>query len=164
MPSLPKVILVMRHAEKPDDLNDDGLSPEGAAHAEKLVSYVPKILNGSPDVIFAAADSKHSKRPRKTVEPLAQKTRATFDATIPDAEYHSLTARLRGSDCAGEKIVVCWHHGHIPGIMGELGASQADYADPWPENVFNLVLRVEYPEGQCKVTWLAKDFSTKDDA
>jgi phosphohistidine phosphatase SixA len=161
--SLPDVILVMRHAEKPDDLNDDGLSDEGTAHAAKLASYIPKILGGPPDVIFAAADSKHSKRPRETVELLAKQTRATFDATIPDAEYHSITAKLRNGDYAGKKVVVCWHHGHIPGIMGELGASQGDYFDRWPENLFNLVLKVEYPRGACKVTWLAKDFSTKSD-
>jgi hypothetical protein len=169
--SRPKVILVMRHAEKPKDpvdpteRKDPGLTPEGVAHAERLVSYIHGILKAPPDFIFAAEDSDSSWRPRLTVTPLKDASpKAVFDDKIKDDDFPKLVARLLGEDCADKLVVVCWHHGNIPGIMEKLGADRGYYAKPWPDKVFNLVMKVEYPNGKCKVTWLAKDFSTRDDA
>ena len=81
----PKFILVMRHAEKPDDDNDPHLSPAGHACAEKLASHIPDTF-GKPDFIFAAADSKKSERPRETVEPLSKATGIPIDAKIADKD------------------------------------------------------------------------------
>jgi hypothetical protein len=160
----------MRHAEKPKDPvdpKDPGLTPEGVEHAKELVSYIHDILKRPPDFIFAAKDSDSSWRPRLTVTPLKEASPgAKFDDKIEDDEFPKLVAKLLGDECAGKMVVVCWHHGHIPDIMEKLGADHGYYAKPWPDKVFNLVLKVEYPHGddKCKVTWLAKDFSTKDDA
>jgi hypothetical protein len=42
-----RIILVMRHAEKPDDDTDLNLSPAGVARAKKLATYIPATF-GKP--------------------------------------------------------------------------------------------------------------------
>ena len=79
----PKFILVMRHAEKPDEKTDPHLSPAGRSRAEKLATYIPPTF-GTPDFIFAAADANESYRPRETVEPLHHKTGVHIHDKIAD--------------------------------------------------------------------------------
>jgi hypothetical protein len=172
MAGLPKVILVMRHAEKPADPNKIELSLDGFARAEKLAHYIPEQLascidpplpEALPDVIFAAADSAHSVRPRQTVEALGRRALkkrpgAIFDASIEDNRYEQLVKELSGDRCADRTVVVCWHHGHIPALMNALGAKEGDYPDPWDEHVFNLILQVEYADGACQVTRVVEPF------
>jgi phosphohistidine phosphatase SixA len=154
----PKFILVMRHAEKPEDPRDPDLTPEGVARAEKLAGYIPETF-GPPDFIFAAAISKHSARPFETVQPLAKRTGKAIDATIADQDYGALAAGLL-SDAAysGKQIVVCWHHGNIPSLLHALGAKNGDYPDPWNRNVFNLILKVEFLGNKVKVSEVVEPF------
>jgi hypothetical protein len=44
-------ILLMRHAEKPDDPLDPKLSVAGSARAQKLAQYIPETF-GKPDFLF----------------------------------------------------------------------------------------------------------------
>jgi phosphohistidine phosphatase SixA len=143
----PKFILVMRHAEKPDDANDPHLSPAGRVRAEKLATYLPATF-GKPDFIFAAADSKESERPRETVEPLHKATGIEIHDTIADKDYADLANELLTKHhLSDQRVVVCWHHGHIPKLMHALGANAGDYPDPWDEKVFNLILKLDYDAG-----------------
>jgi phosphohistidine phosphatase SixA len=143
----PKIILVMRHAEKPDDDNDPNLSKAGYARAQKLVTYIPDTF-GKPDFIFAAAISKESERPVETVEPLSKATGNPIHDKIADKDYATLANELLTKPhLADKQIVVCWHHGHIPKLMQALGAKPGDYPDPWDPQVFNLILKLDYAAG-----------------
>src|SRR6476660_7281750 len=68
------VVLIIRHAEKPDAGRD--LSPAGQERAEAYKDYFQKFTVDSkqlrPDAVFAAKDTKGSRRPRLTVEPFAK--------------------------------------------------------------------------------------------
>ena len=68
------VVLIIRHAEKPDSGPD--LSACGQQRAEAYTRYFQDLTVDSkalrPDAIFAAKDSKESQRPRQTVEPFAK--------------------------------------------------------------------------------------------
>ncbi|MBS0270227.1 MAG: histidine phosphatase family protein, partial [Proteobacteria bacterium] len=66
----PKRIILMRHADKTGDDGDEDLSEAGRTRAEHLATYIPQTF-GKPDFIIATARSKHSDRPRETVQPLA---------------------------------------------------------------------------------------------
>jgi phosphohistidine phosphatase SixA len=159
MASPPKFVLVMRHAEKPDDPRDPNLSREGLARAEKLATYIPQSF-GAPDFIISAAVSKHSARPYETVEPLAKRTGKPIDATIADQDYGVLADNLlAGGDYSAKQGLVCWHHGHIPAFLHELGAKQGDYPNPWNPQVFNLILKVDFiGTGELKVTKVTQPF------
>ena len=103
----PTLILVMRHAEKPEDLQNPDLSPAGRERTEKLATYVPKTF-GALDFIFAAAISKHSARPFETVKPLSEAIGIPTDATIADNDYEVLAADLLGKQrYDGKRVLVC---------------------------------------------------------
>src|SRR5262245_38331136 len=65
------VLLIIRHAENP--ANGHGLSPRGEERAKAYKSYFQNLtVDGKrlePQAIIVAADSKHSHRPRLTVQP-----------------------------------------------------------------------------------------------
>ena len=85
----PSRILLMRHADKPEDPYDSDLSDAGMARAEHLATYIPQTF-GKPDYIIATAHSKHSNRPTETVKPLA-------DALGIKVQHDSRTMTSRNS-------------------------------------------------------------------
>ena len=143
----PTSILLMRHAEKSGDPTDPHLNEAGRARAQRLADYVPTTF-GPPDAIFATATSKHSNRPFETVEPLANKLGVIIDATFADQDYGALAATLQSTPkYTGRQILICWHHGNIPSLARSLHVKPGDCPDPWDYLVFNLILQIEYPNG-----------------
>ncbi len=145
--SFPLFILVMRHAEKPQGAGDPNLSPAGEARAAALATYVPATF-GVPDFIIAAATSADSARPVETVTPLSQQVGVPIDDKIADKDYAKLASDLLEKDkYAGRRVVVCWHHGRIPGLLAALGAAAGSYPDPWDPQVFDLIVRLDGTAG-----------------
>jgi hypothetical protein len=148
---LPTKVLVMRHAEKLADPDDPNLSIPGQTRASALVAWLPATF-GRPDFIFATAISKHSQRPIQTVQPLAEKLGLSIDATFADQDYGALAKHLLlDPKFADKSVLVCWHHGNIPGLLRKLGANPGSYPNPWEFTVFNLVLAVDYAGGNPPV-------------
>src|ERR1700681_1377892 len=50
----PSRIILMRHADKPDDPDDPDLSTAGVTRAQHLATYIPQTF-GKPDYIIATA-------------------------------------------------------------------------------------------------------------
>jgi hypothetical protein len=159
MATAPLFVLVMRHGEKLKDPRDPHLSPSGAARAKELAGYIPESF-GRPDFIFATAPSKHSVRPYETVEPLSKRTGIPIEDSYADQDYGALAADLRsGGSTAGKKGVICWHHGNIPPLLHALGAKDGEFPDPWDRDVFNLILKVEFTDGEApKVSKVVEPF------
>ena len=140
----PARILVMRHAEKPDDPMDPHLSDVGRARADRLADYIPTVF-GNPEFLFATTPSKHSARPIETITPLSQRIGVQIDTTFADQDYSALAAEtLSQSRFTGKLLLVCWHHGNIPGLMLALGAKSGEFPDPWDPQVFDLILQLDY--------------------
>jgi hypothetical protein len=120
----PLHVLILRHAEKPDQDNDPHLTSRGAARAAALPSLflIPPTFPTkpaplpTPDFIFATQESKHSNRPVETVTPLAK---ALGDMPIhakhKDEDYQAVVDEIFGkAKYAGKTTLICWHHGKIP--------------------------------------------------
>ena len=140
-------ILVVRHAEKPDQ--GTGLTPAGEARANAYVGYFSDLKAGSeslkPDEIFAAADSKNSQRPRLTMEPLAHALSLTINTAYKDKDFSSLVNALQtGHD--GKKILVCWHHGAMADLLKALGAEPTTLlpGSQWPSNQYDWLIELRY--------------------
>src|SRR5579862_4497162 len=88
------VVLIIRHAEKPD--SGYALSPAGEHRAQAYVHYFQNFtLDSLPlklDELFAAADSKNSHRPRLTLEPLAAALEMKLNTTFEDKNPRALAA------------------------------------------------------------------------
>lgn len=140
-------IVIIRHAEKPED--GSGLTPAGEARAKAYVGYFKSFkIAGKPfkiDHIFAATDSKKSIRPRLTVTPLAAALGLKLDQRFSDKDGDALADELK-SKSNGKNILVCWRHGKIPALLTALGADKAKLipGPKWPDNVYDWAIELTY--------------------
>ncbi len=143
------VILIIRHAEEPDD--GYGLSPVGDARAQAYVNYFKNFtVDGQPlklDYLFAAKDSPNSHRPRLTIEPLAKALGLTVDTRFDNKQFLKLVDEIQ-SRPHGTNILICWHHGTIPQLLSALGADPKKLLPDgkWPDDVFGWLIQLRYDE------------------
>ena len=143
------VILIIRHAEKPD--SGSGLSAYGEARAKAYVIYFKNFTNavdGQPlkiNYIFAAADSKESHRPRLTITPTSRALGLAINSRFKEKDFQGLANELH-SKPHGRAILIAWHHGEIPSLLRALGADPAAVIpkSKWPEDVFGWVIELRY--------------------
>ena len=154
----PATILLLRHAEKPADRRDPHLSEAGRARAARLAAYIPEAF-GRPDLLIAAADKASSFRPRETIEPLAAATGVTFRCDVPETRGAALAKELLSDPRHdGARIVVAWRHKALPGLARALGAKAGQCPDPWPEDLYDLILRFDYDGAEPRVTAVTMPF------
>ena len=148
-----KTILVIRHAEKPDDdgnvqgVQEDGdrsphdLTVRGWQRAGALVRFFAPHEGGlkRPDAIFAAAstDASPSKRARHTVRPLAHELGLKIHDEFAEGQE---AAMIKAALNAGEVVLIAWHHGDIPAIAACLGAA---VPASWNDDRFDLIWAFE---------------------
>src|SRR5262249_33452034 len=116
-------ILIIRHAEEPS--KGDGLSSRGTARAQGYVDYFKNFtIDGKPvkiDYLFAASDSSNSRRPRLTLEPIAQALGISTDSQFKSKDFLKLAQKIETLP-QGSNVLICWHHSDIPNLIGALGA------------------------------------------
>lgn len=145
-------IMVIRHAEKPDD-KDGGVDQKGNSdkhdlivrgwqRAGALVQFFanPRDPNGpikQPATIFATEPSpgNESKRPLHTVTPLKQLLGITIDSTIPVGSEQELVDKAAASDGV---VLIAWHHEKIPAIANLILQDQSA-PQKWPDDRFDVV-------------------------
>jgi hypothetical protein len=151
----PAQVLIIRHAEKPDD-DSSHLSPEGqkrAAALPQLFLKTPERPNPfpKPDFIFATKKSKNSNRPIETLTPLSRALNQDINSRFKDDEENQLAKELLTSPrYAGKIVLICWHHGKIPELATNLKAE--DVPDHWKRTVFDQVWVITYQDGMGKLT------------
>jgi hypothetical protein len=143
------VILVIRHAEKPD--TGHTLSAAGDARAQAYVNYFKNYqVNGQPlklDYLFATKDSGNSHRPRLTLEPFAKALGLKIDSRFNNDQFQQLAQEIQNHP-PGTNILICWHHGNIPELVGALGADPKKILPngKWPDDEFNWLIQLRYDE------------------
>jgi broad specificity phosphatase PhoE len=143
------VVLIIRHAENP--ANGHGLSPRGEQRAKAYKDYFLNFTVDSkrlePGVILVADDSKHSHRPRLTVEPFAKAAKLPIDSRFDNKQPTDLAAELHANQ-QGKVILICWHHGQIPALLRALGAAPETLLPngKWPKTVYDWVIMTSYDE------------------
>ncbi len=138
----PAQIIVLRHAEKPDDPLDLHLSPRGEDRARSLAVALGKdsILTSNAPIaaLYATRVTKqqHSQRTGETLEPLAKALSLPIRRPW-DAELYSLQAReiLSNQDFRGKTVVICWTHHDLAEFAEELGVHPKPAA--WKDKVFD---------------------------
>ena len=148
------VVLLIRHAEKPD--KGTGLSPAGEEHARAYVPFFSDYRFGvrhlTVDALFAAADSDGSARPRLTLTPVSQALKKPINADFIGKKYDDLAHQLLTSEFSGKTVVICWKHGEIMQLAAALGVNpaslpaKAHWPLTWPEDQFGWVLQIVYDD------------------
>lgn len=178
-------ILLLRHAEKPDDPEGDiGLTSDGEEDAKSLTVrgwqragalaalLAPNPLLGcrlpSPDRIYASAFRKgggHSRRPEQTVLPLAQKLGRPVDLTWALHQEAAFGAALAAS--AGASLV-CWQHQGLVALARAVAAPQRLSELPndwrWPADRYDVIwsLRHDGPGRAWHFTQYCQGFLSGD--
>ena len=143
------VVLIIRHAEKP--ASGDSLTPAGEARAKAYAGYFKKYSVDSKPVtinyLFAAADSKGSKRPRLTLTPFSKASGLAIDQRFEAKQFQALANELKAKP-HGATILICWHHGDIPGLLSALGANTRQLLPngQWPDDTYNWVIQLRYDD------------------
>ena len=143
------VVLIIRHAESPE--SGHGLSPRGEERAKAYANYFQNFTVDSkrlePNAVVVAADSKHSHRPRLTVQPFAKAANLPIDNRFANKQPADLATELR-TNYQGKIILVCWHHGQIPALLRALGASPEALLPngKWPRDVYDWVIMFSFDE------------------
>ena len=143
------VVLIIRHAE--DGGTGRALAPRGEQRAEAYKDYFLKFTVDSkgrePQAIFAAKDSKRSRRPSLTVEPFAKAANLPIDMRFGNNDSTELAAALRATG-QGKVILICWRHPYVPDLLRALGANPEDLLPrgKWPGAVFDWVIVLSYDQ------------------
>jgi len=143
------VILVIRHADKPD--TGHTLSAAGDARAQAYINYFKNYqIDGQPhrpDCLFAAKDSANSHRSRLTLEPTAKALGLAIDYQFSNDQFSQLAGAIQ-SHPPGTNILICWHHGNIPQLLGALGADPKKILPngKWPDDEFGWLIQLRYDE------------------
>ena len=123
----PAHIIIIRHAEKPADLEDKNLSDIGRRRAKALVKFFnenPEITKlGRPAAIFATGLGKGGKgqRCQHTVAPLAENLHLTVQTPFKAEENAELAKQILGWEKHKDIILICWTKERIPELMSALG-------------------------------------------
>jgi len=134
-------IVLLRHAEKPDDNDRADLSLRGRIRAAALAVFLPDHF-GRPNQLIATKASRESDRPALTLKPLSQSLGLAIDTRFEDAEFKQLAKVLADGPIYKEaRIVICWHHGTIPQFASALGVHDAP--DHWDEDVFDRIWQID---------------------
>ncbi len=142
-----KVILVVRHCEKPD--RGDGLDSKGKRRAEAYVDYFKNYqIDGEPlklGHLYAAADTKESHRSRLTLEPLAKSLGMLVDCRFGDDNFEQLADDIH-SRTREKMVLIAWHHENLPELLRSLGAdpNQLLPDGKWPDHQFGWVIDLRY--------------------
>ena len=121
----PSSVYVMRHLEKAEG-QDPGLSEEGRANAQRLVTLLER---DRPSAIYVSA----TRRARETAAPLAARLGLT-SKTYDPRDTPGLVARVAAEPGT---VLVVGHSNTVPDIVEQLGGvrpaplAESDYGDVW---------------------------------
>jgi hypothetical protein len=151
----PARVLLIRHAEKPDDVLSTHLSEAGVKRAEALPKLFEKTDDRpepfpKPDFLIAARNTKNSRRPVETLAPLTKALDLKIDTGFDREEPATLVKALFGkSKYAGKTILVSWHHGEIVALAKALGVESPP---EWKDHTFDRVWDLTF-DAEGKVTF-----------
>ena len=145
---MPNKIVLLRHAEQPEDSANADLSGAGCKRASKLAPYICKEF-GTPDAVFAAAPTGASVRSYLTMRPLAKALSMPIRASFKSTEFAALASRCL-MDPAFKKgfLVICWTHNELPSLAACLGVAAADFPVEWDDAVFDAIFEIVYRNGK----------------
>ena len=150
----PALIILIRHAEKPDDPENPHLSPAGVRRAARLVSFImtDPAMNrfGLPVAVFATHATRHGngQRTQETVAPLARALKLPVQTPYLGKDYAALARVILGNPAyAGKTVFICWNHEEIPQLAAALGVTPEP--PKWKARVYDRVYLISYHAGQA---------------
>jgi hypothetical protein len=134
--AMPKIVVVIRHAEKPADESNIHLSEKGYARAAKLPQFFLRF-DSAPAIRLIAQGQKRadsSLRPIETVMPASQQFQQPILHQFVKGESRTMVEFLhKNSAFDGKTVVISWGHDELGAISAMLGADQGE----WSSKIFD---------------------------
>lgn len=165
----PDVILLCRHAEKPDPhegsvgvdrhgkADDHSLSVRGwqrAGAMAALLAHAPSAAHAAvvkPARVIATKPTKHARSRREvdTATPVAERLGLRLIDEHGHGDIDGLANLVLGDP---SPALVVWHHGEIPQVARALGADPEQVPHSWPDHRYDLLwLLTRNPSGAYDV-------------
>jgi hypothetical protein len=148
------VVIVVRHAEKPEPEgphgvdhhghpSGHGLTPRGWSRAGALAARMayagrPGDELVRPTRVYATATDPHhaSDRPRMTAHGIAQRLGVDMRDHLGRGDEAKMAEEVVAAD---DPTLIVWDHGHIPNLARAFPlAPGTEVPDAWPEDRFDL--------------------------
>ncbi len=157
LPTGPATIVVIRHAEEPQDSSNPHLSKDGAARADRFVEFMthdPAMIRlGTPAAIFATETTNdgNGQRTQETVAPLAKVLRLQVQTPYHGKDYDKLARRVMSDPTlAGKTVVICWNHEYLPQLAAALGVTPEP--PKWKGKVYDEVYVISFRDRRALLT------------
>lgn len=148
--NLPIEVILLRHAEKPDDERCPDLAHKGRVRAAALSEYLPHHF-GAPTFLLAAKAGPVSNRPVLTLKPLSEALALPIETRYQDDEYELLAQEIMTQTrFDNARVIICWHHGKIPELTRALAVH--DPPHHWDDDVFDLIWHIKDVPGEAKLS------------
>jgi hypothetical protein len=138
----PAQIILLRHAEKPDDKSDVHLSSRGQERAQALVALLgrhsPYTSNAPVVALFATRITKNNRslRTGETLAPLSRELDLPVQTWFESEDYARLARTvLKEPAYRDQTVIICWTHSEIARLAEALGVKPAPR--PWKDKVFD---------------------------
>jgi hypothetical protein len=152
--SEPAQIILLRHAEKPNDPAALHLSREGQQRAQALIKFFTETNKltklGEPHALFACQPTRrgHGQRPYETLTPLAKHLHMSIQTPYLSEDYKKLAKSiLHNAKFNGKTVVICWVHEYLPELAAALGVHPQPAK--WKDSVFDQVYLITYRNGKA---------------
>ncbi|MBS2968732.1 hypothetical protein J9317_08180 [Metabacillus sp. KIGAM252] len=152
----PSKIVLLRHAEEPNEPNHHNLSPEGWIRAKLLCPLLIFLYQHIAGVYAAGiGPDDQSKRKIQTIIPLIKyqlnegnggtaintvrlsfETKPTANKILTNGLYHK------------KVVIVCWSHKKLPELARELNAKLVP--EKWPEDRYDVLWEIDGHTGKLK--------------
>lgn len=148
------VVIIVRHAEKPEPdgphgvdhhghPSAHGLTPRGWSRAGALAARMAYAGRPGDDIVrpqrvyATATDPDHaSDRPRLTAHGIAKRLGVDMRDHLGRGDESALAKDVISG---GEPTLIVWDHGHIPTLARAFPlAAGTEVPEPWPEDRFDL--------------------------
>jgi len=156
--AMPAQVMIIRHAEKFEDVQKIHLNPHGQKRAKALAQFFqsdPRVMQyGLPAAIIAQKPSERKKSVRceETVEPLAQALRQEVINRFAYGEIMELAGWLRASsEWNSKSVLVCAAHMDIVPLAKALGVPQIRQL-VWPHETYDRVWIIDFSPTDGTVT------------
>jgi len=159
--SQPAQVVIIRHAEKPDDPDALHLSARGQERAQALVKFFTenrKVTRyGQPVALYATEPTKRGRgqRPAETLEPTAKELKLPVMTPFQSEDYEKLAKLIMAQSAyKGKTVVICWTHEDLPEFAAAFGVKPKP--DKWKDSDFDHAYIINFQGGAPDLDTIAQ--------
>lgn len=159
----PSKIIIIRHAEDPED--GPGLSTRGLERAMALAPFFQGedygLTKANVGAVYAAKISKKSMRSYQTCLPTARALEKEMITNYTSEDLKNIASEILNKSAYNNKIIlICWKHEDIYELTKAFGVTTAP--SKWPGSKYDRVYLISFEQDKVKFQNLPQRLLFKD--